>query len=161
MSPCESFIQSVEKIVPIGASEKNAITSVMIYKEYSKNEHLTVQGETENHLYFIHDGCIRNYAIHDGQEYSLDFYFSGSFTTSYMSFLLREPSTMSVQALVPSQILRIHYNDVQHLYSKFKNIEKLGRIITESLYIRRTKREFSFITETASQRYLNMIKSHS
>jgi CRP/FNR family transcriptional regulator, anaerobic regulatory protein len=161
MSPCESFIESIGKIVPIGEKEKSAITPSLIYKEYNKDEHLTIQGETENYLYYIVDGCIRNYAIHDGQEYSLDFYFGGSFTTSYMSFLLREPSTVSVQALIPSKVLRIHYSDVQRLYSKFQNLEKLGRIITESLYIRRTKREFSFITETARQRYLSLIKNHS
>jgi CRP-like cAMP-binding protein len=128
-------------------------------KEYGKDEHLTLQGETENYLYFILEGCIRNYAIHEGEDYSLDFYFAGSFTTSYMSFLMREPSSVNVQSLVPSRVIRIHYNHVQELYSRFRKIETLGRIITEALYVRRSKREFSFITQSAEQRYLSLLSN--
>jgi CRP/FNR family transcriptional regulator, anaerobic regulatory protein len=160
MSVFQSFIEAIEKIAQLDEAERNAIQPLLVYEEYDKDEHLTRQGETENFLYFILDGCIRNYTIQDGEDYSLDFYFSGSFTTSYMSFLLQEPSTVSVQALTSSRVLRIHYDDVQQLYSNFKNIETLGRLITESLYIRRTKREFSFITQSPRQRYLALMASH-
>jgi CRP/FNR family transcriptional regulator, anaerobic regulatory protein len=160
MSVFQIFLQSIEKIVRLDEADRNAMQPLLEFKEYSKDEHLTRQGETENFLYFIIDGCIRNYSIHEGEDYSVDFYFSGSFTTSYMSFLLREPSTVSVQAITPSRILRIHYNDVQRLYSEFKNIETLGRIITERSYIRRTKREFSFITQSAKERYLALLSQN-
>jgi CRP-like cAMP-binding protein len=155
------FIESVNRFVRLTEAEVSAILPLMKNSDYQKGQHLTQQGETENYLYFITEGCIRNYTIHNGEEYSLDFYFTGNFTTSYMSFLLREPSTVSVQAMVPSKVLRIHYDDVQLLYSKYKNIETLGRLITESSYVRRTKREFSFITQSAEERYLTLMASHS
>jgi CRP/FNR family transcriptional regulator, anaerobic regulatory protein len=155
------FIESVNRFVHLTEAEVSAILPLMKNCEYQKGQHLTQQGETENYLYFITEGCIRNYTIHNGEEYSLDFYFTGNFTTSYMSFLLREPSTVNVQTMVPSRVLRIHYDDVQFLYSKYKNIETLGRLITESSYVRRTKREFSFITQSAEERYLTLMASHS
>lgn len=155
------FIDSINKFVRLTEAETSAILPLLTPGEYEKGQHLTQQGETEYYLYFISEGCIRNYTIQNGEDYSLDFYFTGNFTTSYMSFLLREPSTVSVQAMVPSKVIRIHYNDVQCLYSKYKNIETLGRLITESLYVRRTKREFSFITQSAEERYLTLMASHS
>jgi CRP/FNR family transcriptional regulator, anaerobic regulatory protein len=160
MSAFDTFIASINKFIPLSELEKDALLSVLTYKEFDKDEHLTRQGETENYLYFILEGCIRNYTLHDGEDYSLDFYFTGSFTNSYMSFLVREPSTVNVQALIPSKVIRIEYNDVQQLYARFKNFESLGRIVTESLYIRRTRREFSFITQSAQQRYLSLLSSH-
>jgi CRP-like cAMP-binding protein len=63
--------------------------------------------------------------------------------------------------MVPSRVLRIHYNDVQVLYSKYKNVERLGRLLTESSYVRRTRREFSFIMQSAEERYLTLLASHS
>jgi CRP-like cAMP-binding protein len=155
------FIDSINRFVRLTEAEASAILPLFKTSEYRKGQHLTQQGETENYLYFITEGCIRNYTIHNGEDYSLDFYFTGNFTASYMSFLLREPSTVSVQAIVPSRVIRIHYDDVQLLYSKYKNIETLGRLITESLYVRRTKREFSFITQSAEERYLTLMASHS
>ncbi len=155
------FIDSINRFVRLTESEAWGMLPLLTTIDYQKGQHLTQQGETENYLYFITEGCIRNYTIHDGEDYSLDFYFTGNFTTSYMSFLLREPSTVSVQAMVPSNVIRIHYDDVQSLYSKYKNIETLGRLITESLYVRRTKREFSFITQSAEERYLTLMASHS
>jgi CRP-like cAMP-binding protein len=155
------FIESVNRFVRLTEAEVSAILPLMKNSEYQKGQHLTKQGETENYLYFITEGCIRNYTIHNGEEYSLDFYFTGNFTTSYMSFLLREPSTVNVQAMIPSKVIRIHYNDVQLLYSKYKNVERLGRLLTESSYIRRTKREFAFIMQTAEERYLTLMASHS
>jgi CRP/FNR family transcriptional regulator, anaerobic regulatory protein len=160
MSTFETFIESINKFIPLSQAERNALLPVLTYREFAKDEHLTKQGETENYLYFILEGCIRNYTLHDGEEYSLDFFFTGNFTNSYMSFLLREPSTVNVQALIPSKVIRVGYNDVQQLYAKFKSFESLGRIITESLYVRRTKREFSFITQSAQQRYLSLLSSH-
>ena len=156
-----AFIDSINRFVRLTDAEASAMLPLLTTIDYQKGQHLTRQGETENYLYFITEGCIRNYTIHDGEDYSLDFYFTGNFTTSYMSFLLREPSTVSVQAMVPSKVIRIHYHDVQSLYSKYKNIETLGRLITESLYVRRTKREFSFITQSAEERYLTLMASHS
>jgi len=155
------FIESVNRFVRLTESEVSAMLPLLTNCEYQKGQHLTQQGEIENYLYFITEGCIRNYTIHDGEDYSLDFYFTGNFTTSYMSFLLREPSTVSVQAMVPSRVLRIHYNDVQVLYSKYKNVERLGRLLTESSYVRRTRREFSFIMQSAEERYLTLLASHS
>ena len=155
------FIESVNRFVRLTESEVSAMLPLLTTCEYQKGQHLTQQGEIENYLYFITEGCIRNYTIHDGEDYSLDFYFTGNFTTSYMSFLLREPSTVSVQAMVPSRVLRIHYNDVQVLYSKYKNVERLGRLLTESSYVRRTRREFSFIMQSAEERYLTLLASHS
>jgi len=155
------FIDSINRIVRLTEAEASAMLPLLTTCECQKDQHLTQQGETENYLYFITEGCIRNYTIHDGEEYSLDFYFTGNFTTSYMSFLLREPSTVNVQAMIPSKVIRIHYDDVQLLYSKYKIMERLGRLLTESSYVRRTRREFSFITQTAEERYLALMASHS
>jgi CRP/FNR family transcriptional regulator, anaerobic regulatory protein len=153
MREFDDFIQAISRIVPLNPAEIDALLPTLHYKEYAKKDLLTSEGDIENYIYFIADGGIRNYCIHNGEEYSLDFYFKGSFTNSYMSFILRERSKVYVEALFDSKVIRLHYNDVANLYRKSITFNILGRIITESLYVRRTKREFSFITQSAKERY--------
>jgi CRP-like cAMP-binding protein len=154
------FIESIRDIVPLNDAEVETLASVAKFKEYKKDDYLTREGETENYIYFILDGAIRNYCLNRGEEFSLDFFFSGSFTNSFMSFLLREKSIVNVQALVETKVIRIHYDEVTKLYAQSLNFNKLGRIVTESLYVKRTRRELSFITQTAKERYETLLSGN-
>jgi CRP/FNR family transcriptional regulator, anaerobic regulatory protein len=153
----DTFIEAINKIVSLPETEIQRILPLLNYKEYKKEEHLTTQGETESYIYFILEGGVRNYYLFEGEEYSFDFHLAGSFANSYMSFLLQEPSTINVQALFATKTIRLHYTDVMRLYKESFTFNTLGRIITESLYIRRTKRELSFITQSAKERYETLL----
>jgi CRP/FNR family transcriptional regulator, anaerobic regulatory protein len=157
MKEFDNLIQTISKLVTLNQADLNALLSVLKYKEYKKESILTRENEIENYIYFITDGCLRNYCIHNGEDYSLDFYFKGSFTNSFMSFILREKSTVYVEALFDTNVLAIHYNDISRLYKSSLNLNMLGRIITESLYVKRTRREFSFITQSATERYQSLL----
>jgi CRP-like cAMP-binding protein len=103
---------------------------------------------------------MRNYCLKDGSDVSLDFFFTGEFTNAYISFLTREKSILNVQAMIDTKVLRIHFNDVQLLYEDSLAFNKLGRMISEQLYIKRTLREVSFITMSASERYYDLMTRH-
>ena len=160
MEEFDHMIRTISKLVSLNQTEIDTLSKVMKYKEYKKDSILTSAGETENYIYFILEGCLRNYCIHNGEEYSLDFYFKGSFTNSYMSFILREKSTVYVQVLFDTKVLKIHFDDITSLYKTSFNITTLARLITESLYVRRTRREFSFITQSAKERYLALLSQN-
>lgn len=70
-----------------------------------------------------------------------------------MSFLLRQPSAVYVQALTNCKVLRLHFDHLNRLYAHSINLNKLGRTVAEALYIRRTRREIALITLSARERY--------
>jgi CRP-like cAMP-binding protein len=160
MEVYKAFIESLSQIVPLTKMELKILPSILKYKEYKKGHYLTKEGSIENYIYYILEGGVRNYCVHHDEEFSLDFFFGGSFTNSYMSFLLREKSWVSVQAMFDTKVIRIHYNDVMKLYQDSTNFNKLGRIVTETLYIKRTKRELSLITQTAKERYEALLSNN-
>jgi hypothetical protein len=53
--------------------------------------------------------------------------------------------------------LRIHYDVLQNLYTSSLAINKIGRKITELLYIRRTKHDFALVTKSARERYADLV----
>jgi CRP-like cAMP-binding protein len=160
MKEFDTLLETISKLAFLDQTEIETLSRAFKYKEYKKDSIVTRAGETENYIYYILDGCLRNYCIHNGEEYSLDFYFTGSFTNSYMSFILREKSTVYVQALFDTKVLKIHFDEITQLYKSSLKINTLGRVITESLYVRRTKREFSFITQSAKERYLTLLSQN-
>lgn len=160
MDYVDSFIKSIKPIAPLSDKEIGLISSNLEYREYQKHDFLTEAGNVENYVYYLIEGIARNYCLNDGNDISLDFFLPGNFTNSYTSFLTRQASTVNVQALTDLKTLRIHFNSLQFLYESSLAVNKLGRAITESLYIKRTKRELSFITKTARERYEDLLHEH-
>jgi CRP/FNR family transcriptional regulator, anaerobic regulatory protein len=77
-----------------------------------------------------------------------------------MSFLTREKSIVSVQALTDVMTVRIHYDNIQILYASSLAFSTIGRMLTEGQYIKRTKRELAFITKTPRERYEDVSREH-
>ncbi|RYE26178.1 MAG: Crp/Fnr family transcriptional regulator [Sphingobacteriales bacterium] len=126
--------------------------------DIAKNGLLLKAGQVENYLYFIEYGLLRFYFEKEEKEITFDFAFEGNFTSAYTSFLTRQPNTYNIQALVKTSIWRISYNHLQEIYNTTPNGQMVGRIAAEQLFIRKNKREASLLTETAEERYLNLLK---
>ena len=160
MQQLDSFFRSVDKIATISDEERSALVPMLHYCEYSRNQVILSEGQVENHVYFLVEGIVRNYCLKDGDDISLDFFFPGDFTNSYMSFLTRQKSTVTVEALSNTRAIRIRYDDLQQLYKSSITFNKIGRVISEQLYIKRTMRELSFITMSAGERYEDLSNRH-
>ncbi|MGA0560022.1 Crp/Fnr family transcriptional regulator [Larkinella sp. VNQ87] len=131
------------------------------YAEYPKKSFLIQNGELENYLYFIVEGGTSSFFVHDGREKCLDLWFADHFVSSYVSFLTRQPSQIFIQALFPTKTLRIHYDVLQEFYQNSDESNKVGRLFAEGLYIARTQREIRFLSQTAEERYRDLLQHQS
>ncbi len=114
-------------------------------------------GEVCNRVAFVNRGCARQYYLVDGKEICKDFLFENSFIGSYASFLTRQPALFYVEALEDMELFELRYPDVMQLYDRYPSWQKLGRILAEGLFIRKEKREASFLQENPDQRYQNLL----
>ncbi|RRB13560.1 Crp/Fnr family transcriptional regulator [Larkinella knui] len=132
--------------------------SAFEYAEYPKKSFLIREGEVENYLYFILEGGTSSFFVNEGREKCLDLWFADHFVSSYMSFLTRKPSQIFIQALFPTKTLRIPHQVLQELYARRDESNKVGRLLAEGLYIARTQREIQFLSQTAEERYLDLMR---
>ncbi len=128
-------------------------------KDYfsKKGKIITDYGQIERRLYFINSGFVQLTMLHEGEEKIIDFFFHDSFVCAFTSFLKQEPSDVRVTSLVDCHMEGIQYSHLQEAYGTSLLANKLGRLLTEQIYMVKTKREKDFLTKSAQERYADLI----
>ena len=86
------------------------------------------------------------------KEFNNDFYFENNFVSAFTSFLTAEPTNCNIQALTDVHIVYITAEQYQDLISRDNEWLKLGKYMAETFFIRKCKRETSFLKQPAGKR---------
>lgn len=127
----------------------------------AKNEQLLKPGEHCNFIAFIQEGSFRFFYDKEGEVKITAFCFQGDFVSNYRSFLTGKPSDHFIEAMQDAAIYKINLQELKSLYDKHKNIERLGRLIAENLYLSVANRLDSFLFQTPEERYKALIERNS
>lgn len=130
-------------------------------ESYPKKADLLSEGQRCDFLAFIEKGAFRFYYLHDGMEKVTAFFFTGDFVSNYRSFLTGQPSDHYIESIQESVIYKIHKKDLSALYDQHRNLERLGRLMAEYLYLAVTKRLDSLLYSTPEERYKELLKRNS
>lgn len=125
-----------------------------------KKEFLLHQGKFCTFIGFVEKGVLRSYIEKEGDEYISDFYFKGSFITSYRSFLTKELSVGSIQALDDSTIFCLSRSSHNLLLQESNEWYKLGKYIADTLFIRKCRKETALLMDSAFDRYKLLLQTH-
>jgi CRP-like cAMP-binding protein len=126
-------------------------------QSFKKNFIITDYSQIERRMYFINKGIVQLTMLHDGEERIIDFFFEDSFVCAFTSFLKQEASDVRITALTDCKTEVIQYSDLQEAYRSSIIANQLGRLLTEEIYMVKTKREKDFLTKSAHERYTELI----
>lgn len=166
---CMSDIKSISitlknalnQISPISDDAWQALEQHWEFKTLDQGEYLHKVGEPAIFMAFVLKGVLREYFLtSEGLEFNKAFVFSGEFTGSLFDLMRDDVSTASVQAIKPCQMLVAPYSVMYELYDQYDCFQRLGRIIIESLFLKKARREYEFLTMDAQARYLTLIKQY-
>lgn len=129
-------------------------------KYLKKKELFVEQGKVCCNLGMIESGVLRSYIEKDTVEYIKDFYFSGSIVVSYKSFLTGEPSIGSIQALEDTHLVILSRSSYEQLLIESNEWFKFGKYISDSLLIKKCRKETSFLMDNAFERYKLLLKTY-
>jgi CRP-like cAMP-binding protein len=149
------------KFLKLDDSEWKDFESCLAKVNITNREQILKQGEHCNFIAFIHEGSFRFYYDKDGEEKITAFNFKGDFVSNYRSFLTGNPSDHFIEAMQDAVIYKINLQELNSLYDKHKNIERLGRLIAENLYLMVASRLDSFMFQTPEERYKALIERNS
>ena len=150
--------QAIFQLFPLNESEWGAFAGKLLLKTFKKGEYLIRQGQVENYIFFINKGVARSYFLKDGKEFTVDFQFEGDFITAYFSFITREPSSMFIELLENTEVVVIAHKLLNQFYSQYHSIEKIGRLIAETQYVKRLRKEMDLLSCTAEERYIRLME---
>jgi len=128
------------------------LSAFLKIKELSKKDHLIRQGTVCNFIGFVSSGTLRSYIKNNEGEYNNDFYFDNDVVSAYTSFLTRMPTNCNIEALTDSIIYYISYDDLETLADQDITFLKLSKHISDAFFIRKCKRETSFLKDSAAER---------
>jgi CRP-like cAMP-binding protein len=159
-TPFNVFKEYTSRFVQFLPEELAFYEQKVEYLEIPRKGVILNEGEIENYLYFILDGVTRVYFNGHKREVCVDFGFANQFICSFISYKTNKPSALTIQAITPVKLLRIHKSDVEELNATSINSERLGRIAMEILYANKLKREMSLLSLSAEENYLLLIDKH-
>ena len=154
-----SFLSHLSSVISVSKDLEAELKSVTKQITISKDESIIDINNRCNDLFFVEKGLLRGYYIDDGKEITNWFAQEGEFATNLYAFISKKSSSETIEALEDCTLIQLPYSSLQSLYLKFPETERLGRIITETYYIKLEERLLSLQFKTAKERYQNFILS--
>jgi CRP-like cAMP-binding protein len=147
----------IRQYCKVGNSALKSLGAVLKKVELTKGSFLITEGKICNHVYFLEKGCLRGFYNLDGKEITFWFAFENNFVTSLFSFTTRKPGMENIQLIEDCTLWAIAHDDLQRLYDKHADIERLGRVMHERYYVMLEERFVSNHFKEARERYENLI----
>lgn len=155
----DKFKQFLKNIAPITDKEFADTISFFTKLNLQKGDYFVKQDKVCQHIAFIVKGTLRTFYINNkAEETTSCFCNENNFTTSYKSFILQQPSNLSIQAIEKTELLVIDYNNLQKLYMSSSIWQTIGRIVAEQEYIVMEKYASVLNNESAKEKYLRLLK---
>ena len=128
------------------------------FRHYKKNAIILRKGKVENYISVVCKGTAGMFLENDDAEICYAFVFENGYFSSYESFVTRKPSQVSLKSLEVLTIASISYGDMQIVLGNVEGLQ-YGKQIVDQLFFGAQQRIFSLITQSAEERYRELILS--
>jgi CRP-like cAMP-binding protein len=157
----KNLLDAINSFIQVKEKTKKAIQSKTAFISISKKEILLNHGQIADNLYFVRKGLFRGFSMHKRKDVTNWFAKENEFVTSMYSFVSRNPSLETIEALEDSELDFISYKDLNELYGTYAELNMLGRIFVENYYIALEERANSFQFQSAKARYAQFLEKNS
>jgi len=156
-----SVIKEIFKGLNFFEEEIKVIESVFHKISIKKGTRLLNAGDLADAQYYVLTGCLRTYHIDThGKEHTVQFGIKDWWISDYTAFFSSEKAVMTIEAIQNSTLYRISKEDKDYLYTKIPKIDRFFRIKLERAFAAFQKRILAGLSQTATERYLNFIKTY-
>jgi CRP-like cAMP-binding protein len=146
---------------PLTDEKWNEYTSYFNRLEVPAKTILLEEGEISKKLFIIEKGCIRVWFNNNGKDLTTQFFFENQSVASIESFMKKFPSPVVVETIESSVLWWISKNDLDKILEEIKEIPAMRDRLFDMLFERTfdyMKHFVSFIKDSPTQRYLNLIE---
>lgn len=127
--------------------------------EVPKNEFLLQDGEVLNCYYVLESGLVRAF-VHDfdNNEITTEFFVENEVVIVPSSLFQRIPSQENLQTVTDAVLWKIEFEDFEKLFDQIEGFKDWGRLWFTFQLFSNKQRSLDMITETATNRYLKLMK---
>ena len=147
-SKTELLRDQINKSFTLTAGEFEKITSHLKYREVKKHQFLLLEGDPCYNDFFVVNGALRQYHIHEGAEFVTQFAFEGWWLTDLSSLFDENSNRYYIQALEDTEVLQIDKDELKKLFHEVPGFERF--------YLKTLQRAFA----VSQRRVSSLQKSH-
>lgn len=148
-----NFFEGISKFVTLNNESKKALLSAMSKQNFCKGSVLLTYETVCKNVYYIEKGLTRTLYLKDGKEITEKFNAENSFTCSMVSYMTKKSDDKQVELLEDSIIWVIPFTELEKLYDKYHDIERLGRYIVSLELVEMYQRLNDIQFKSALERY--------
>jgi CRP/FNR family transcriptional regulator, anaerobic regulatory protein len=151
------ILYSIQSIVRLNTDEIAAFLAILTVKQLKKKEYLLREGQICDKIFFINSGCMRLFYTVEGEENTIQFFFSDAWYTDYTSFLTGQASIENMRALETCELVFFRKTDLYALYNTHPVFERVGRIFAENAVLSYSRLNQMLTNEEPEARYLKLL----
>ena len=137
----------------IGTADYNLLTQNLKTKTFKKGDFITVSGQIQRELYFVKSGVQMSYFNTDNKTHVIAFTYPPNLCAIPESFQFQIQSKYFLSCLTDSELDYITFGELQKLFDKSQQIERLFRRMTEFVLAGMINRHIELHSMTIEERY--------
>ncbi|MEJ8757209.1 helix-turn-helix domain-containing protein [Pontibacter sp. H259] len=127
--------------------------------ELEQGQHLLHQGDTCTYMYFIREGALMAYSMHNHKKITTYISVENEFVSSLSGLYGEQPSKEAIVAVEPTLVLGVHTTILQDWYERFFELNYIIRKVYEKYYCDAQERTHVVRVGNATERYHYFINS--
>lgn len=153
------FINYFSRFRQLTEEESAAIVESICIEKFKKGTTLIKEGQISKAVYFVLQGCVRQYCILDGDEKSTSFFTEEQWVLTTTNYSDNTPATNYLSCVEDCVLVVGNAEKENNLYQKFPKLEALARSIMEKEMIKYQEMLMLYITDSPEQRYTKLLKN--
>ncbi|HEY9363765.1 MAG TPA: Crp/Fnr family transcriptional regulator [Chitinophagaceae bacterium] len=159
MDTVATFSAYLNKFIELTDEEFEQFLSAYIHtRKFSKKEIIIRAGEVEDYFNFIVKGLVRKYYKKNHEEINTQISYEGHIILSEESFYTRTPSEYILEAIEPTTLVSIKYDDLENIFSKSQKMEHMGRLITMHTLMMKDRWQVQLLKSSPRERFLKFVE---
>lgn len=162
MYPVNTFLHFLQKFTDISAADFDQyLRPVIQERRFGKKEFLLRAGEVENYFNFILKGLVRKYYLRGNEEINTQISTEKHIIHSQESFHSRQPSEYFVEAIEPTVVASISFEDLEAVFASSPKMEHLGRMVITHTMVLKDRWQMQLVKLTPRERFLHFVTKNS
>jgi CRP-like cAMP-binding protein len=148
------------RYVALSQEEFDQVMPYFQIKVFSKKEKLLDKGEKEEFIHLVISGLIRKYMVVRKKDITAQLSSEGHIINSEISFYRRIPSDFIVEAIEPSRVISLSYENMNKMFELIPKTERFARIVATNMFIRKDNQYVDKLQKTTRERFLEFVNNH-
>lgn len=155
----QSHLHQIKELIShFDAHTLAAMAHISHQKTYPKGTYLLEAGSICTKSYWVTQGILRSFYLHNGKEVTTDFYFKEDLAVSFNSYVLQQPSQAFIQAVTEVTVHVTDYLSFNTQKAQNSQLQAFDFLITEHYALCLEQKVMELHTQNASQRYQTLLE---